>query len=350
MPIGGVERLIYGVEDLAASTRFYDDFGLQAIKRTDSETIYRLEEDSRIILRKIDDPSLPAPHFEGSGVREAFFGVDTREELDAYAARIGVDREVRRSEDGDAIHFLTDCGIPLGLRIWTRRKVLYSPDPVNAPDNVKRLNQHRRWRVRAHPKTINHVVWRVADIHRSFAFFRDRLDFRMSDYQVDTGIFGRAAGANQHHVVYFQRFDALGHPPFTTGFDHVAFGVEDIDEIYAGWNYMERRGYTNPLGGVGRHRVASALFCYFDAPCGGMAEYGADTDYLDDNWVPRIWEARFGGFLWTSRVLPFLPEELPWDVTFDATKLPTGEIPGPSLPLISGGVEVPATGPAPAID
>jgi len=325
MPLGGVESVVYGVADLAASTRFYDDFGLKSVRRSDDETIYRLEEGSRVILRQIDDPSLPTPHYAGSGVRETFYGVDTREELDQYAERIGVDREVRRSEDGNTIHFVADGGIPLGLRVWTRRPVVYAPDPVNAPDNVKRLNQHRRWRVRAAPKTINHVVWRVEDIHQAFAFFRDRLDFRLTDYQVDAGIFGRAPGASQHHVVYFQKYDVL--PPYSIGFDHVAFGVEDIDEVYAGWNYMERRGYRNPLAGVGRHRIASALFCYFDAPCGGMAEYGADTDYLDDNWVPRVWEARFGGFTWTTRVLPFLPEELPWEVKFDQALLPQGAVP-----------------------
>ena len=73
---------------------------------------------------------------------------------------LAVDREVRRDDDG-TIHFTSDCGIPLGMRVWQRTPVVYSPDPVNAADNVKRLNQHRRWRVKARPKTINHVVWRV---------------------------------------------------------------------------------------------------------------------------------------------------------------------------------------------
>lgn len=325
MPIGGVESVVYGVEDMDASAKFYDDFGLRSIKRGADEVVYRLEEGSRVILRKIDDPSLPPHHYEGSGVRETFFGICSREELDTYAERIGVDREVRRSDDGNAIHFVADGGMPVGLRVWTRKPVLYAPDPVNAPDNVQRLNQHRRWRVRAAPKTINHVVWRVNDMEEGMKFFRDRLDFRVTDYQVNSGIFVRPEGAHQHHAVYFQRWDML--PPFSVGFDHICFGVEDIDEVFAGWNYMERRGYRNPLSGPGRHRIASSLYCYFDAPCGGMAEYGADTDYLDDNWIPRIWEGRFGAFSWTNRVLPFLPEEVEWEVKFDATNLPKGEVP-----------------------
>jgi catechol 2,3-dioxygenase-like lactoylglutathione lyase family enzyme len=324
MPIGGVESAVYGVEELAASARFYDEFGLQAVVRNSHEVVYRLEEGSRVILRQANDPSLPPPHYDGYGVRETIFGIDSVQELEQYESDLRRDRSVRRDPDG-TLHFLTDCGIPVGLRFFERRKVTYAPDPVNAADNVKRLNQHRRWRVRALPKTINHIVWRVNDIHASFSFFRDRLHFRLTDYQVDAGVFGRAQGASQHHVLYFQNVKSL--PPYTVGFDHLCFGVEDIDEVFAGWNYMQRRGWSGPLGGVGRHRIASSIYCYFDNPCGGKAEYGADTDYLDDNWVPRIWEPRFGGFLWTSQILPFVPEEVEWKVSFDPEKLPKGLIP-----------------------
>src|SRR5690349_16079102 len=110
MPVGGVERIIYGVADMPASLQFYDDFGLKAIKRTESETIYQLDEGSKVVLRHIDDPSLPAPHYAGSGVRQTFYGVDTAEELDIYAERIGVDRDVKRGKDGISIEFLSDCG------------------------------------------------------------------------------------------------------------------------------------------------------------------------------------------------------------------------------------------------
>jgi catechol 2,3-dioxygenase-like lactoylglutathione lyase family enzyme len=329
MPIGSVESIVYGTDDIDAAVVFYDDFGLALQSRTENEAVYRLEEGSRVIIRLADDPSLPAPHYAGNGVRETIFGISSSDELDALASSLAVDREVRCDDDG-TIHFASDCGIPLGVRVWQRKPVVYSPDPVNAADNVKRLNQHRRWRVKARPKTINHVVWRVQNFEDSWMFFRDRLGFKLSDYQIDAGIFGRSPGTSQHHVVYFQQFDVLGPPPHRTGFDHVCYGVEDVDELFAGWNYMDRRGWGNPFGGPGRHRIASAMFCYLFAPCGGMAEYGADTDYLDDNWVPRRWERSFGGFMWTSQMLPFLPEEVEWNVAFDDTDLPDGTVPAKS--------------------
>jgi catechol 2,3-dioxygenase-like lactoylglutathione lyase family enzyme len=326
MPIGAVESVVYGTDDIGAAVAFYEEFGLPLVSRSETEAIFRLDEGSRVIIRLGDDPSLPAPHFEGNGVRETIFSIGSREELEELATSLATDREVRRDGDG-TIHFTSDCGIPLGVRVWQRTPVVYSPDPVNAPDNVKRFNQHRRWRVRARPKTINHVVWRVKNFEESWVFFRDRLGFTLSDYQIDAGIFGRAPATTQHHSVYFQQFDVLGPPPHRTGFDHVCYGVEDVDELFAGWNYMARRGWANPFGGPGRHRISSAMFCYLFAPCGGMAEYGADTDYVDASWVPRRWERSFGGFMWTSQILPFLPEEVEWNVSFDASNLPDGSVP-----------------------
>lgn len=326
MPIGAIERIVYGVDDLAASAQFFNDFGLVCASQSADEVVYCLEEGSKVILRHIDDPSLPAKYYEGNGVRETIFGVDTKEELQKYAVELAKDREIRWDEDGKTIHFIADPDIPIGLTVWTRKAVCYAPDAVNAPDNVKRLNQHRRWRYRAKPKTINHIVYRVVDPDVTRKFFVERLDFRVTDIQPPAGFYLRAQGFNQHHSMFLLKHDFL--PPFHLGIDHVAFGVEDIDEVAAGWNYMERRGYKSPLEGIGRHRISSALFCYINSPLGSMAEYHADPDFLDDNWVPRVWTTPpFGAFMWTAKVLPYLQEEYKWDVSFDHTNLPDGSIP-----------------------
>ena len=68
--------------------------------------------------------------------------------------------------------------------------------------------------------------------------------------------------------------------------------------------------------GPGRHRVASALFFYLEGPCGGEVEYGADTDYLDDSWVPMEWEPQFGYVNWMSDRPAYFSTEIPWDVRF----------------------------------
>src|SRR4051812_12034656 len=65
MPIGSIESVVYGTDDIDAAVAFYDDFGLTLQSRSDSEVVYRLDEGSRVIIRLADDPSLPPAHYGG---------------------------------------------------------------------------------------------------------------------------------------------------------------------------------------------------------------------------------------------------------------------------------------------
>ena len=315
MAIVGIERVIYGVEDLDRSTRFFEDFGLPLSRRTESGSDFTLANGATVSLRKIDDPSLPAPWFDGSGVRETVWGVDGAAALEQLAGGLAADREVGRDPDGTA-HFIADDGMPQALRRFRPKPLEAVLDRLNAPGHVGRLNQPRRWRRRARPRQIDHVVFTVADFEKSFAFFRDRLNFRLSDYQRGFGIFARADGSHEHHNIYFLNCQVS--PGGKPGFQHVALGVEDIDEVMVGANHMQHRGWTldgkGGLHGLGRHRISSALFYYMPCPAGGDAEYHADSDYADENWMPREWEPLFGTAIWMTDLPPFMPKEPSWDV------------------------------------
>jgi catechol 2,3-dioxygenase-like lactoylglutathione lyase family enzyme len=317
MAIVGIESLWYGVEDIALCTRFFEDFGLPLVETSDHEARFRLEEGSSVIICDIADPQLPKSAVEGIGVREVVWGVDSQASLGQLAAGLKRDREVKREADG-TVRFLSDDGLPLALRIFAKKQVVYAPDPVNAPGNVNRLNQHRKWRTRARPKVIQHVVFSVPDPQKSFEFFRDRLGFRLSDSQRGVGLYARCDGSNNHHNIFFLNANA----PFPgldgkTRFHHVNFGVEDIDEIMIGANHMERSRWQKSTLGLGRHRIDSALFYYLPCPAGGEAEYGADADYIDDSWVPRDWvEPLFGYVLFAHNLPPFLKEAPAWEVRY----------------------------------
>jgi catechol 2,3-dioxygenase-like lactoylglutathione lyase family enzyme len=314
MSIIGVETALYGVEDLALSTKYFEDFGLKIYSKSERETHFKLEEGSNIVLRRIDDPSIPKGSYVGLGIKETIWGVDTRESLDRLEASLSADREVKKDPDG-TLHCFSDCGMALGFRVYHRKPVMFAPDPVNAPFKVQRFNLQRKWRLKANPKTINHVVFEAKDFRKSFEFFRDRLAFRLSDYQRDLGIFGRCDGRNEHHNIYFLNSYAPGLGP-DPKFNHIAFGVEDIDELMIGTNYMLRRGWKQGFLKVGRHRMDSALFSYLSSPAGGEAEYDADQDYIDDSWVPREWEANFSTATWINPIPFFLEEEPAWDFKY----------------------------------
>ncbi|HLY54800.1 MAG TPA: hypothetical protein VKS60_04545, partial [Stellaceae bacterium] len=52
--------------------------------------------------------------------------------------------------------------------------------------------------------------------------------------------------------------------------------------------------------GLGRHRASSMVFYYIKSPAGGQAEYSADSDYLTDDWKPRLWDAEYAQHHWVA--------------------------------------------------
>lgn len=321
MSILGVESAVFGVEDLAEQTRFWSDFGLPLHTASESETIFELASGSRLVLYRHGDLRLPTDPYVGDGLKETVWGVDTAENLERLVAGLATDRPVRRDPDGTA-HCIADDGQPIALRIWAKRAVVSHTSPVNTPGNIQRLNQHRIWRQRCIPKTINHVVFFSPDYVRSFEFYRERLGFRYTDHSMGTGIFARADGTFEHHSIFWVNCD-LPIAPKHFKFMHIAFGVDDIDELMLGANQMEHRGWKNTSmnssGGISRHRISSAIYYYCDIPGkAGEAEYHADTDYVDDNWVPRAWDFKFGSLLWSHNAPAiFRGDNIPWDMRFD---------------------------------
>src|ERR1700693_1992302 len=107
MAITGIESLIFGVNDVAKSIKFFDDFGLSKACENDTSATYSLPEGSRVRIRSAADPALPRGRLGESGVREVIWGVNTADALEILAARVSIDREVRRDADGTT-HFVTD--------------------------------------------------------------------------------------------------------------------------------------------------------------------------------------------------------------------------------------------------
>ena len=320
--INGIETIIYGVEDVALCTRYFIDFGLPLASSTPQESSFELAEGSQVIIRPLEEARTEGQSLVGYGVQKVIYGVSSQRHLEALVAKVAVDRDVRRDPDGTA-HFLDDDGIPLGLRVFARQLVTGAPDPLNSHDNIQRLNIHRKWRTQARPKTIQHVVFTSPDPERGFAFYRDRLGFRLSDVQRGFGIFARADGCKSHHTMYWFKAD-LPFPGLDgkVRFNHTNFGVEDLDEVMTGANYMQRRGWEKSQWGLGRHRIGSSLFLYLPCPAGGEAEYGTDSDALDDSWVPRVWHSSFGTASWVSNLPEFLMDDAPWEVQFHEEHVP----------------------------
>ena len=325
MTVLGVESVVFGVADLAEHTRFWADFGLPLEQVGADESVFRLATGSRVIVLRHGDARLPSPDpFVGDGIKETVWGVDTAENLERIAASLATEVTVHRDADG-TVHCVCPDGQPIALRVWDKRAVVSEASPVNTPASFPRFNQHRIWRQRAIPKTINHVVFFSPDYVGSFEFHERHLGFRYVDHSKGTGIFARAPGTFEHHSIFWVNCD-LPIAPDHFRFMHIAFGMDDIDEVMLGANIMEAKGWKNTTmntsGGISRHRISSAIYYYCEIPGhAGEAEYHADTDYLDDNWIPRAWDFRFGSLLWSNNAPPiFRGDDIPMDMTFDADR------------------------------
>jgi catechol 2,3-dioxygenase-like lactoylglutathione lyase family enzyme len=303
MAILGVKRVVFGVDDLAQCAQFFDDLGLAGASPSTDGVDYTLPEGSHVILRRSEDPVLPSRFAQGPGVRQVIWGVDSQDSLNVLEADLRRDRVVTKDAAG-SLYCVDDAGLPIGFAVFDRQPLFSDEELINAPGRERRWNRHRKWFDRARPKLIHHVVFGAPEFEKAALFYRDRLDFRITDMSRGRGIFLRADGRSDHHNIFWLKSNE---PRFV----HISFGVENLDELLTGANHMQRQGWASKLG-LGRHRLSSTIYFYIENPAGGEAEYSADTDCLNDEWQPRIWEPVFGNQHWVADLPEFLamrPEE-----------------------------------------
>ena len=287
MTIFRIESLVYGVEDLEAGSRYYEDWGLQALERGARGAEFRLPSGQSILLRPAADKSLPSTAEPGSTLREIVWGVDNARSLERIGAELARDRDVKAGADG-TLHARDESGFAIAFR----RSAPARKKPAGKKAAPSRMNRPFDPERRARPTRVGHVVYKVAkaDLEKATAFYLKRLNFRLSD-STPGGNFLRCQGTHDHHSLF------LLSRPDRRAFDHIAFEVRGIDEIILGGKYMMSRGWK-PDTPVGRHILGSNLFWYFHNPSGGRTEYYSDMDQMDDKWKPRIWEKHPGYAMW----------------------------------------------------
>jgi catechol 2,3-dioxygenase-like lactoylglutathione lyase family enzyme len=297
MGIERIEELVYGVDDLEACARFYEDYGLEPVEAAEDHVTLRTLVNQRIKLRRADDPGLPAAPQpaagNGAAFREVVWGVDTGEALDAIADNLAADRELREDAEG-TIHTVDESGYAIGFAISDRVDVAFAAKSINVTGDVGRWNQELSGYGRAHPIRACHLALdiRKADKERAEAFYVERLNFRAVDIVKPLGIFLQAEGDwDQHNFLLMHRSDAYG-------INHVAYECRDFDEVIEGGNYMLAKGWEEARY-LGRHAVGSNIYRFFYTPSGGRCEYVCDMTRVDESYeTPRVWEEAPPHHLW----------------------------------------------------
>jgi catechol 2,3-dioxygenase-like lactoylglutathione lyase family enzyme len=300
MNILGLESIVFGVDDMATACRFWDDFGLTRSSEGPDRVVFQTQDRGSIVVRPKEAGDLPAAPVDGPTAHEFIWGLKTQEEVDAIAAELASDREVRSDNDG-TLHSVDDAGYAIGFTVSQRIEVELDPQEVNVPGAADRVNKRAKVYDQARPIHLSHMVILVPELEKNKDFYQNRLGFKLTDSYPGRGYFFRAGGSNEHHNLF------LLNAGDDIGFHHLAFELRDIHELFGGGTHMGEKGWETHLG-PGRHPISSCYFWYFKNPCGGAAEYDFDSDFITDDWTAQDWESVPSSFAeWTlaEGILPY---------------------------------------------
>ncbi|MFD9316229.1 VOC family protein [Streptomyces sp. NPDC060053] len=295
MGIQRIESVTYGIDDLDTCVRFFEDFGLFLVERTEEHAVFETLTGQTLHLDTAPSPLLPPPVEDGPTLREVVWGVDTREELTRLAEAAGRRRALRESADG-VFHTVDLSGFGVGLTLARPKPVAVDPRPANATGSVHRWNTALEPLTRAFPLRMCHVALNIAKAGKdeAVAFYTDVLGFRPTDIVEPMGVFMQAPGDDDQHTML------LCHRPDRVGVNHIAYEVPGFDDVVEGGNHMIEKGWREARR-LGRHTVGSNVFRFLHAPCGGRVEFAADMDRVDDTYETRVHETTPPHHIWALR-------------------------------------------------
>jgi catechol 2,3-dioxygenase-like lactoylglutathione lyase family enzyme len=280
MSILGIDRITYGVADIAACRRFFLDWGLRLVSESDAALDFQTMNGCEVFVRRMDDPTLPAAFESGPTLREVIWGLEGA--ADVERLRKALAGEAKWTEADATLRTSDPNGLGIGFRVTRKRPVEVTGVPINAWGVPGRgVNRRSPVYERAEPIEVGHVVFFTDRLDDVEGFYVERLGFRVSDRYPGRGVFLRCSAEGGHHDVFL-----LQPPVSKRGLNHVAFTVRDIHEVFGGGLHISRCGWETEIG-PGRHPISSAYFWYVKNPAGALAEYYSDEDQLDGAWEPR---------------------------------------------------------------
>ncbi len=275
MALHRLTTLTVGVPDVATTGAFYAAFGLDDLGGGRFAT-----RDGGEQLRLVEAP--------GRGPQRVGVGVDDPDDLDRLARRLA-DHDLTSTRDGDGLH-VTEPVTGVAIDVTVAPRLAPPPaglPPVNTPATAPRLDRPAAGVLRAErvrPSNLTHLVLGSPDQAATLGFFTEALGFEVSD-QIP-GIIAFTRCGEVHHNLAVQATPA----PML---HHVAFEVDDVDEVARAGTELTLADPERHLWGLGRHAIGSNWFWYLKDPSGHFVEYTADVDRItaQDLYAPKDWSA-----------------------------------------------------------
>ena len=268
--------------DLDRQEEFLTNFGMVRAERTKTALYMRgSDPEHHIHITELGEPGFIA----------LAFNVDSEEELER-AARIdgaspveemdepGGGKRVRLTEpNGYTIEIVHGMEMLEPLEV-SRFALNMGPERLARKGELTRID-----RGPSQVKRIGHAVMMAPDLKKSIAWVRDTLGLVCSDDVY--------AGEEDNIILSFNRVDKgkeyVDHHVFLyihgpkAGLNHMAFEVQDIDDVIMGHEHIRELDRYEHVWGLGRHILGSQVYDYWMDPWGRVHEHWTDSDRLNSD-------------------------------------------------------------------
>lgn len=274
----GVHRLTtitLGVPDVAASTAFFEGFGLDAVR-------------PGVLATRDGGEQVELVHTPRRALHRLGVGADDADDLRRIAGRVASSGlgSVIESSDERLVVAEPVTGLLVEVTVAAPYPSAAAPRSANAPGHVERYDRPAASVLDGapvRPSNLTHLVYGTPDQPTTLAFVTDVLGFEISD-QVP-GIIAFTRCGEVHHNLAIQAAPvAFAH--------HIAFEVDGVDDVVRGGQAMVDADPERHVWGVGRHAIGSNWFWYLRDPSGVFVEYAADIDRISakDRYRPKEWQ------------------------------------------------------------
>ncbi len=286
--VNDVAYVRYGVSDLDKTEKFFSDFGLVRVSRSDNLLLMR-GTGARpycYVAEKSDKPGFRAIGLTtNEDLREAtkIEGASGVENLDWT----GGGQRVRVTSPA-GVNYEIVSGIALAKALPLRPALVLNPGSSKPRQN----KTQRPPRGAAEIIRLGHCALNVPDTMGEIAWVTKNFGMLVSDYLTDPETkqpiaaflrMDRGSEATDHHSIAI-------FPSEKTNIHHCSFEIEDLDALYLGNAHLLQNGHQHHWG-IGRHVLGSQLFDYWFDPDGNRIEHYTDGDVMDVTHVPGYVEA-----------------------------------------------------------
>lgn len=279
----GLHRLTsitLGVPDVEASAAFFRDFGL-------AESAPHPGESTRFATRDGGE-QVELVGAAGRRLLRLGVGAEHQDDLTRIAARAADSVYAEIVDSTPDLLALRELATGLLVEVTVAEPYVAPPTPHTfnrpgtEPERVDVPAASVLTDEPVRPSNLTHVVYGTPDQPATLAFFTDVIGFEISD-QVPGIIAFTRCGPVHHNLAIQAAPVAYPH--------HIAFEVDDVDDVVRGGQAMIDADPDRQMWGVGRHAIGSNWFWYLREPGGTYVEYTSDIDRISeqDKYRPKEW-------------------------------------------------------------